>query len=135
MPKVSIEITAMLEEGTCPQGHKLGDTFEYPEDMGKICPAAFNSIYPYIRVIESGGSFPFFDEPNAAPDSPGGRKTTSGNAVTEENDFQDWLKGPDQIYSIAQIHHRSPSCASARESGLSSAGVNVPTGTSSPLSI
>jgi uncharacterized repeat protein (TIGR04076 family) len=65
MPKVSIEITNILEEGTCPAGHKIGETFEYPEDMGKICPAAFNSIYPYIRVMESGGAFPFFEEPDA----------------------------------------------------------------------
>ncbi len=65
MPKVSIEITDILEEGVCPAGHKIGEKFEYPEDMGKICPAAFNSIYPYIRMIGSGGSMPFFDEPNA----------------------------------------------------------------------
>jgi len=45
MPKVSIEITDILEEGTCPAGH--------------------NSIYPYIRVIESGGSYPFFEEPDS----------------------------------------------------------------------
>ena len=65
MPKVTLEITDILEEGTCPAGHKIGDTFKYPEDVGKLCPAALNSIYPYIRVIQSGGYFDFFDEPNA----------------------------------------------------------------------
>jgi uncharacterized repeat protein (TIGR04076 family) len=65
MPKVSIEIPDFLEEETCPAGYKIGERFEYPEDMGKICPAAFNSIYPYIRVMESGGAYPFFEEPNA----------------------------------------------------------------------
>jgi uncharacterized repeat protein (TIGR04076 family) len=64
MAKVSIEITDILQEGKCPAGHKIGETFMYPEDIGKICPAAFNSIYPDIRIIESGGSFPFYDEPN-----------------------------------------------------------------------
>ena len=53
MPKVSIEIPDFLEEGTCPAGHKIG------------ARAAFNSIYPYIRVMESGGAYPFFEEPNA----------------------------------------------------------------------
>ncbi len=48
--KVSIEITAILEEGNCPLGHVVGETFHYPEDRGKICAAAFNSIFPYIRV-------------------------------------------------------------------------------------
>jgi len=67
MPKyeVSIEIVGILEEGKCPIGHQIGEKFEYPEDRGKICPSAFNSIYPYIRVMESGGSYPWFDEPNA----------------------------------------------------------------------
>ena len=65
MPKVTIEITDILEEGKCPDGHKIGDTFEYPEDRGKICPAAFHTIYPYTRVMESGGSYPFFEEPDA----------------------------------------------------------------------
>jgi len=60
-----IEIIDILEEGKCPEGHKIGETFEYPNDVGKLCPVAFHSIYPYIRVIGSGGSFPFFDEPNA----------------------------------------------------------------------
>ena len=67
MAKVSIEITDILQEGKCPAGHKLGETFTYPEDVGKICPAAFNSIYPDIRIIESGGSFPFYDEPTLIP--------------------------------------------------------------------
>ncbi len=63
--KVSMEIVDILGEGKCPSGHRVGEKFVYPEDRGKICPAAFNSIYPYIRVMESGGSFPFFDEHNA----------------------------------------------------------------------
>ena len=73
MPKVSIEITNILEEGKCPSGHKIGETFEYPEDLGKICPSAVNSIYPLLRVMESGGTFEWFDEPDVAssccPDS------------------------------------------------------------------
>jgi uncharacterized repeat protein (TIGR04076 family) len=63
--KVSMEIVDILEEGKCPAGHQIGEKFGYPEDRGKICSAAFHSIYPYIRVMESGGSFTFFDEPNA----------------------------------------------------------------------
>ena len=63
--KVSAEIVGILEEGKCPAGHQIGEKFEYPEDRGKICAAAFHSIYPYIRVMESGGSFAYFDEPNA----------------------------------------------------------------------
>jgi len=53
--KVSSEIKRILEGGRCPLGHEVGDVFEYPEDWGKLCPAAANSIYPYIRVLEAGG--------------------------------------------------------------------------------
>ena len=63
--KVSIEIVDILGEGKCPMEHQIGEKFEYPEDRGKICPSAFNSIYPYIRVMDSGGSYPWFDEPSA----------------------------------------------------------------------
>ena len=60
--KVTIEIVDILEEGTCPLNHKIGGKFKYPEDRGKICAAAFNAIYPYIRVLESGGSYPYFED-------------------------------------------------------------------------
>ena len=64
MPKyqVLIEITQILEEGNCPAGHVVGEKFIYPEDRGKICAAAFNAIYPYVRVLESGGSYPYFKD-------------------------------------------------------------------------
>ena len=60
--KVSIEIVDILEEGECPAGHTIGEKFEYPEDRGKICAAAFHALYPYIRVLESGGSYPWFED-------------------------------------------------------------------------
>jgi uncharacterized repeat protein (TIGR04076 family) len=63
--KIELEITKILEAGDCPIGHKVGDKFSYPEDIGKLCPAALNSIYPYIRIMESGGSYPWFEEPNS----------------------------------------------------------------------
>jgi len=64
LPKyqVSIEITQILEEGRCPAGHVVGQKFKYPEDKGMICAAAFNAIYPYVRVLESGGSYPYFED-------------------------------------------------------------------------
>ncbi|MBQ04829.1 TIGR04076 family protein [Candidatus Bathyarchaeota archaeon] len=65
MAKVSVEITDILEEGWCPLDHKIGETFNYPEDIGKLCPAALNSIYPYLRILESGGSYEYFETPNS----------------------------------------------------------------------
>jgi len=58
MPKVTIEITDILEEGTCPAGHKIGETFKYPEDVGKLCPAALNlpsGIKFHLSLHQSDG--------------------------------------------------------------------------------
>ncbi|MHA2224527.1 MAG: TIGR04076 family protein [Candidatus Hodarchaeales archaeon] len=57
---IKLEITDILGDGNCPQGHKIGDTFNYPEECGKICSSALHSIYPTIQVISSGGHFPWF---------------------------------------------------------------------------
>ena len=66
------EITDILGEGKCPRGHQIGEVFNYPEDIGKIFPTAFHTLFPAIRVMQSGGSFPWFEEPdshsNCCPD-------------------------------------------------------------------
>ena len=63
--KITLEITKILEEGRCPRGHQVGEIFDYPDDIGKICPSALHSIYPTIRVMASGGSFPWFETTNS----------------------------------------------------------------------
>ena len=62
--KIKLEITDILGDGKCPRGHEIGDSFSYPEGVGKLCPSAFHSIYPDIRVMQSGGSFPWFKDEN-----------------------------------------------------------------------
>jgi uncharacterized repeat protein (TIGR04076 family) len=61
LKKIKLEIVDILGDGKCPQGHKIGDTFNYPEDCNKICQSALHSIFPTIQVITSGGIFPWFD--------------------------------------------------------------------------
>ena len=60
-----IEIVNILEAGSCPYGHEIGDKFEYPEERGKICAAAFNSIYPYALGISMNSNFPWEEDPNS----------------------------------------------------------------------
>ncbi|MFW9990491.1 MAG: TIGR04076 family protein [Candidatus Odinarchaeota archaeon] len=62
--KVSIEIVNILESGKCPSGHKVGETFQMPEDRGKICSAAFHAIYPYLTGLQFGASFPWEEDPD-----------------------------------------------------------------------
>jgi uncharacterized repeat protein (TIGR04076 family) len=63
--KVKIELISV--EGTCPNGHKVGDTWiinrKSPEPG--ICLAALFNLFNPIRILESGGSYPM----NADPDS------------------------------------------------------------------
>ena len=57
--KITIEIVDILEAGTCNYGHKIGEKFDYPEERGKICSAAFHSIYPYISGLRFGACYPW----------------------------------------------------------------------------
>ncbi len=62
--EIKLKITDILGDGTCPRGHKVGEVFSFPEDIGKLCQSAYHSIYPTIRVMQSGGSFPWFKDRN-----------------------------------------------------------------------
>lgn len=64
--KVSIRITKILESGECPGGHKVGEEFTYPEDRGEICASAMHVMFPAVRVLQFGGSFPWSDDPDGA---------------------------------------------------------------------
>ncbi|MHA1883331.1 MAG: TIGR04076 family protein [Candidatus Thorarchaeota archaeon] len=60
--KVTIEVVDILNNGKCSMGQEVGDAFNYPEDRGKICPSAFHILYPWILVMQSGGSYSFFKD-------------------------------------------------------------------------
>lgn len=42
--------------GGCGAGHKPGDTFEYPAQLGGVCPWLRDSMSGFIRVLENGGT-------------------------------------------------------------------------------
>lgn len=60
--RITIEVIDILNDGKCSMGQVVGDTFNYPEDRGKICPSAFYILYPWILVMQSGGSYSFFED-------------------------------------------------------------------------
>ncbi|NHJ06292.1 MAG: hypothetical protein EAX90_15810 [Candidatus Heimdallarchaeota archaeon] len=35
--------------------HKVGDKFQYPEDLGKLCPWLRESANTMLRILERGG--------------------------------------------------------------------------------
>ena len=62
------------QKGTCGANHKVGDQWvigsKTPEG---ICLSAFNALFPNLRVLRFGGSFPWSADPDvttaACPDA------------------------------------------------------------------
>ena len=54
---MSIKITLVEHKGAhpCHRGHKIGDTFDFDRDRGKICPMAMHVLFPMIDILRYGG--------------------------------------------------------------------------------
>ncbi|MFX1251430.1 MAG: TIGR04076 family protein [Promethearchaeota archaeon] len=63
--KILFEVVNILEGGKCPVNHQIGDKFSFPEDKGKICPYALMTLSPYSLALQSGGSFPWEENPDS----------------------------------------------------------------------
>jgi uncharacterized repeat protein (TIGR04076 family) len=70
--KTSVRVVS--QKGTCAHEHKVGDQWvvegKTPEG---VCLSAFNALYPSLRVLRFGGSFPWEADPDvttlACPDA------------------------------------------------------------------
>ncbi|MFX0060814.1 MAG: TIGR04076 family protein [Candidatus Hermodarchaeota archaeon] len=60
-----MEVVNILEDGKCPENHQIGDKFSFPEDGAKICTHALHTLFPYILALQSGGSFPWEEDPDS----------------------------------------------------------------------
>jgi len=46
-------------KGTCSAGHKVGDQLELSlHKTGGLCGAFYHDIFPYVVMLQMGGSFP-----------------------------------------------------------------------------
>jgi len=54
--KIDIEIYEAREDSWC---HKKGDKFEYPGDIGKICPWLLSSMHDFLRLLQNGVTLPW----------------------------------------------------------------------------
>ena len=60
-------VPTLTEEGICAwmcgwdddPGYAVGQTFRYPEDLGKLCPWLADSVMGFIRALEHGGTLPW----------------------------------------------------------------------------
>ena len=57
--KIDIEIYEAKKDSKC---HKKGDKFEYPKDIGKICPWLLASMHDFLRLMEYGVTFDWTHE-------------------------------------------------------------------------
>lgn len=57
---MKIRITLVEQKGSCPchRGHKVGDTFDFDTERGKLCPLAMNTLFPMIDILRYGGTLP-----------------------------------------------------------------------------
>ena len=52
-----IQITVVDQLGKCPchRGLKVGDTFDFDTERGKLCPMAMHVLFPMIDILRYGG--------------------------------------------------------------------------------
>lgn len=64
MKKPKITLTLIDRKGACGchRGHKIGDTFDFDTERGKLCPMAMHVAFPYIDILRYGGSLPLSKE-------------------------------------------------------------------------
>ncbi len=70
MARPKIRITIKERKGTknCHRGHKVGDSYDFDTERGKICPMVMHVLFPAIDILRYGGSLPARQNDLARPD-------------------------------------------------------------------
>jgi uncharacterized repeat protein (TIGR04076 family) len=61
LPQIGFKVIGTIKEvkGFCTAGHKVGDTMELSgHQTGGLCGFFYHDIFPYIIMLQFGGSFP-----------------------------------------------------------------------------
>lgn len=56
-PKIKITCVDRIGKMPCHRNHKIGDSFDFDTERGKICPMAMHVAFIYIDILRYGGSF------------------------------------------------------------------------------
>ncbi len=55
-----VMVTVVSQKGTCGHGHTVGQTFRCGgKTPDGLCASAYVAIYPTIRALAAGGTFPW----------------------------------------------------------------------------
>ena len=57
-PKIKITLVDRFGKCSCHRGHKIGDTFDYDTERGKLCPMAMHVAFSYIDILRYDGTPP-----------------------------------------------------------------------------
>ena len=57
-PKITIKLVDKKGPCACHHGHKIGDSFNFDTDRGKICPMAMHVAFVYADILRYGGTMP-----------------------------------------------------------------------------
>lgn len=60
MKRPKIQFTLIDQKGPrgCHRGHKIGDSYDFDTERGRLCPMAMHVAFPYIDVLRYGGEIP-----------------------------------------------------------------------------
>lgn len=57
-PKIKLTLVEKIGSSGCHHGHRVGDTFDFDTDRGKLCPMAMHAAFPYVDILRYGGTLP-----------------------------------------------------------------------------
>ena len=64
-PKIKITLIDRRGPVGCHRGHRVGDSFDFDTERGKICPMAMHVAFLYVDILRYGGQIPG-NEPGTA---------------------------------------------------------------------
>ena len=65
--RYEVAVKVISQKGTCAQEHRVGDEWVIGGKLAEgLCTSAFGALYPSLRVLMFGGSFPWEDDPDVA---------------------------------------------------------------------
>ncbi|MBI4297809.1 MAG: TIGR04076 family protein [Chloroflexi bacterium] len=66
--RYNVKVKVVKQVGHCAAEHKVGDEFFITSKTpGGMCLSAFAALYPTLRVLQFGGTFPWVKDPEVYP--------------------------------------------------------------------
>lgn len=57
-PAIRITLIDRLGKRVCHRGHRVGESFDFDTERGKLCPMAMHVAFPYVDILRYGGAIP-----------------------------------------------------------------------------